>query len=95
MSILKKPIVTEKVSALNEHGKYGFVVDKNANKVEIKKEVEKLYGVTVEKVRTMNYLGKPKSRYSKSKVVTGRSVSFKKAIIAVADGDIIDFYSGV
>jgi large subunit ribosomal protein L23 len=95
MSILKKPIVTEKVSALNEHGKYGFVVDKNANKVEIKKEVEKLYGVTVEKVRTMNYLGKPKSRYSKSKVVTGRSVSFKKAIVTVADGDIIDFYSGV
>lgn len=95
MSILKKPIVTEKVSALNEQGKYGFVVDKDANKVEIKKEVEKLYGVTVEAVRTMNYLGKPKSRHSKSRVVTGRSVSFKKAIVTVAEGEVIDFYSGV
>ena len=95
MNILKKPIVTEKVSALNEQGKYGFVVDKDANKVEIKKEVEKLYGVTVQAVRTMNYLGKPKSRHSKSKVVTGRSASFKKAIVTVADGEVIDFYSGV
>ena len=95
MSILKKPIVTEKVSALNERGTYGFVVDKNANKVEIKKEVEKLYGVNVESVRTMNYLGKPKSRYTKSKVVTGRSSSFKKAMVTVAEGEIIDFYSGV
>ena len=95
MSILKKPIVTEKVSALNERGTYGFVVDKNANKVEIKKEVEKLYGVNVESVRTMNYLGKPKSRYTKSKVVTGRSGSFKKAMVTVAEGEIIDFYSGV
>lgn len=95
MSILKKPIVTEKVSALNEKGKYGFVVDKNANKVEIKKEVEKLYGVNVESVQTMNYLGKPKSRYTKSKVVTGRSASFKKAIVTVAEGEVIDFYSGV
>lgn len=95
MSILKKPIVTEKVSALNESGKYGFVVDMNANKVEIKKEVEKLYGVNVESVRTMNYLGKPKSRYTKSKVVSGRSASFKKAIVTVAEGEVIDFYSGV
>ena len=95
MSILKKPIVTEKVSALNEQGTYGFVVDKNANKVEIKKAVEKLYGVNVESVRTMNYLGKPKSRYTKSKVVTGRSASFKKAIVKVAEGEVIDFYSGV
>ena len=95
MSILKKPIVTEKVSALNEQGKYGFVVDKNANKVEIKKEVEKLYGVNVESVKTMIYLGKPKSRYTKSKVVSGRAASFKKAIITVAEGEVIDFYSGV
>ena len=95
MSILKKPIVTEKVSALNEKGKYGFVVEKTANKVEIKKEVEKLYGVNVESVQTMNYLGKPKSRYTKSKVVTGRTASFKKAIITVAEGEVIDFYSGV
>jgi large subunit ribosomal protein L23 len=95
MSILKRPIVTEKVSALNEQGKYGFIVDPNSNKVEIKKAVEKLYGVTVENVRTMNYLGKPKSRYTKSKAVTGRSASFKKAIVTVAEGEVIDFYSGI
>ena len=95
MSILKKPIVTEKVSALNEQGKYGFIVDPNSNKVEIKKAVEKLYGVTVESVNTMNYLGKPKSRYTKSKAVTGRASSFKKAVVTVAEGEVIDFYSGI
>ena len=95
MDILKKPIVTEKVSAMNEQGKYGFIVDKDANKVEIKKVVEKIYGVTVESVKTMNYLGKPKSRYTKSKLVTGRAPSYKKAIVTVADGEVIDFYSGI
>ena len=95
MNILKKPIVTEKVSALNERGKYGFIVSADSNKVEIKKAVEKLYGVTVKSVRTMNYLGKPKSRSTKSKVVTGRASSFKKAIVTVASGDVIDFYSGI
>lgn len=95
MSILVKPLVTEKVSALNEKGKYGFVVDRNANKVEIKKAVEKMYGVTVENVNTMNYLGKKKSRFTKSRVISGRSASFKKAVVTVADGDVIDFYSEI
>lgn len=95
MSILKKPLVTEKVSALNESGKYGFVVDKDANKVEIKKAIEKTYGVTVEKVNTMIYPGKSKSKYTKSKVVTGRTSAYKKAIVQVAEGEIIDFYGGV
>ncbi len=95
MSILIKPVVTEKISTLNESGKYGFIVDRKANKVEIKKAVEKMYGVTVESVNTMNYLGKPKSRYTKSKVVSGRTASFKKAIVKVAEGDVIDFYSGL
>jgi len=95
MSILKKPLVTEKVSALNEVGKYGFVVAKSANKVEIKKAVEKAYGVTVESVNTMVYPGKSKSRYTKSRVITGRTSSYKKAIVQVAEGEIIDFYGGV
>ncbi|MBA4055751.1 MAG: 50S ribosomal protein L23, partial [Marivirga sp.] len=63
MSILKKPLVTEKVSALNEKGKYGFIVDSDANKVEIKKAVEKQYGVNVERVNTMVVMGKKKTRY--------------------------------
>ncbi|MBL6446511.1 50S ribosomal protein L23 [Fulvivirga sp. 29W222] len=95
MSVLIKPLVTEKVSALNEKGKYGFIVNRKANKVEIKKAVEKMYGVTVEDVNTMNYLGKAKSRYTKSRVVTGRTPSYKKAIVTVADGEVIDFYSEI
>ena len=95
MSVLKKPLITEKVSTLNESGKYGFIVDKDANKVEIKKEVEKMYGVTVESANTMRYQGKQKSRYTKSKVVSGRTAGYKKAIVTVADGEVIDFYSGI
>ena len=95
MSVLIKPLVTEKVSALNEKGKYGFVVDRKANKVEIKKAVEKMYGVTVEDVNTMNYLGKAKSRYTKSRIISGRTPSYEKAIVTVADGEVIDFYSEI
>jgi large subunit ribosomal protein L23 len=95
MSILKKPLVTEKISALNESGTYGFVVDKTANKVEIKKAVEKTYGVTVSSVNTMVYPGKSKTKYTKSKIIQGRTSSYKKAIVKVAEGDIIDFYGGV
>ena len=95
MEILKKPLVTEKATAQNESGKYGFVVDRRANKVQIREAVEKMYGVTVEKVRTMNYQGKYKSRYTKTKVLTGRTTSYKKAIVQVAEGEIIDFYSGI
>ncbi|GAB3331463.1 50S ribosomal protein L23 [Marivirga atlantica] len=95
MSVLVKPLVTEKISDLNEKGKYGFVVDVNANKVAIKAEVEKRYGVNVEDVNTMKYLGKQKSRYTKSRILTGRKPSFKKAIVTVAEGEIIDFYSEI
>jgi large subunit ribosomal protein L23 len=95
MEVLKRPLVTEKASSQNENGVYGFVVDKNANKIEIKKAIEKMYGVSVQKVRTVNYLGKPKSRFTKSKVVSGRTSSYKKALVTVAKGEIIDFYSGI
>ena len=95
MSVLIKPLVTEKVSDLNEKGKYGFIVDRKANKVEIKKAVEKMYGVTVESVNTMQYQGKQKTRYTKSRIITGRTGSFKKAIVTVAEGEVIDFYSGI
>ena len=95
MSVLKKPLITEKASALNESGKYGFIVDQNANKVEIKKEVERMYGVTVESVNTMKYQGKAKSRYTKSKVISGRTAGYKKAVVTVKDGEVIDFYSGI
>jgi len=95
MSILKRPLVTEKVSALNEKGKYGFIVDVNANKVEIKQAVEKMYGVNVEKVNTINLMGKLKTRYTKAGVLAGRKPNYKKAIVTLAQGEVIDFYSNV
>jgi large subunit ribosomal protein L23 len=95
MSILKKPLVTEKVSSLNEKGKYGFIVDAEANKVEIKKAVEKQYGVNVEKVNTLNVMGKFKTRYTKAGVLSGRRPNYKKAIVTLAEGEVIDFYSNV
>jgi len=95
MSILKRPLLTEKASAQNEEGVYGFIVATDANKIEIKKAVEKAYGVNVKSVRTINYLGKKKSRYTKSQVISGRAASFKKAIVKVAEGEVIDFYSGI
>jgi len=95
MSVLKKPLVTEKVSALNEKGKYGFIVDASANKVEIKLAVEKQYGVNVEKVNTMNVMGKLKTRYTKAGVLAGRRPNYKKAIVTLAEGEVIDFYSNV
>jgi len=95
MSILKKPLITEKVTAQNENGVYGFVVDRNANKVAIKQAVEKMYGVNVEAVRTMVAPGKKKTRYSKGAFLTGKTSAFKKAIVKVKDGEIIDFYSNL
>lgn len=95
MSVLRKPLVTEKVSALNEKGKYGFIVDTDANKVEIKKAVEKQYGVNVESVNTMVVMGKKKTRYTKAGVLAGRKPSYKKAIVTLAAGEVIDFYSNV
>ena len=95
MSILIKPLVTEKISALNEKGKYGFVAKDSANKVEIKQAVEKMYGVNVEHVNTINVLGKFKSRFTKAGVLSGRKPSYKKAIVTLASGEVIDFYSNV
>lgn len=95
MSILKSPLVTEKVSALNEKGKYGFLVDIKANKVEIKQAVEKTYGVNVERVNTLSMMGKKKVRFTKAGTLAGRKPNYKKAIVTLAKGEIIDFYSNV
>lgn len=96
MGIIIKPIITEKMTALGEKlGRYGFVVDKRANKLQIKKAVKELYGVEVEEVNTMTYAGKRKSRNTKSGILTGKTNSFKKAIITLAKGESIDFYSNI
>ena len=95
MSILKSPLVTEKISALNEKGKYGFIVDIDANKVEIKNAVEKMYGVNVERVNTISMMGKLKTRNTKAGMLSGRKPNFKKAIVTLAEGEVIDFYGNV
>jgi large subunit ribosomal protein L23 len=96
MDILVKPIVSEKMTIQSENfNRYGFIVDTRANKLQIKKAVEEMYGVSVEAVNTMRYLGKKKSRNTKSGVIEGRANSFKKAIVTLADGEKIDFYSNI
>ena len=96
MTIIQRPIVTEKMTAAGEKsGRYGFLVDRQANKIEIKKAVEKLYGVTVEEVRTMNCRGKVKSRHTKTGLVTGRKNMRKKAIVTLKKGETIDFFSSI
>jgi large subunit ribosomal protein L23 len=95
MDILKKPLITEKISAMNERGVYGFVVEKTAKKPEIKNAVEKMFGVKVVSIRTIRYAGKHKTRYTKSKIVSGYTNAFKKAIVQVAEGEVIDFYGEI
>lgn len=96
MNILIKPVITEKMTKESEtNNRFGFIVDRRANKLEIKGAVEKMYGVSVEKVRTMIYPGKAKSRNTKGGVISGRTSSYKKAIVDVAEGESIDFYSNI
>lgn len=97
MGILIKPILTEKQTAITEKfsNRYGFRVSPSANKVEIKKAVEELYGVKVVSVNTMNYAGKKKSRFTKSGVISGKESAFKKAIVTLNEGEVIDFFSNI
>lgn len=96
MGIIIKPIITEKMTAMGDKlGRYGFIVDKKANKIQIKKAVKELYGVEVDEVNTINYPGKFKSRYTKSGVLSGKTNAFKKAIVTLAKGETIDFYSNI
>ncbi|MBQ8736773.1 MAG: 50S ribosomal protein L23 [Bacteroidaceae bacterium] len=97
MGYIIKPLVTEKMTAITEKqgNKFGFIVRPDANKIEIRKEVEAKYNVNVVSVNTMNYAGKRKSRYTKTGVIKGRTNAFKKAIVTLRDGETIDFYSNI
>ena len=75
--------------------RYGFIVERDANKVEIKNAVEQMYGASVKDVNTVNYHGKRKSRYTKAGMLTGRTNHYKKAIVTLAGDDKIDFYSNI
>jgi large subunit ribosomal protein L23 len=95
MDIIKKPIVTEKVSQLNESGVYGFEVDKRANKIQIKSAIENKYGVSVDSVRTVNKKGKSKVRYTKAGFISGKTSDAKRAYVKLAEGEMIDIYDNV
>ena len=96
MEISIKPIVTEKASALTEKlGRYTFMVSPEANKYQIKDLVEKLYGVKVTRVNTCNVRSKNKSRWTKSGLLRGKTAAWKKAIVDLAEGQNIDFYSNI
>ncbi len=96
MDIMIKPIVTEKANAISEKtNRYSFTVSPEANKYQIKNLVEKLYDVKVVGVSTMNYDGKKKMRYTKRGIQRGKVAAFKKAVVTVAEGQTIDFYSNI
>ena len=96
MELLKKPILTEKASALTEKSnRFTFKVDHKANKLQIKQVIEKMYGVNVLAINTMVVDGKVKSRNTKGGLVTGRSPKYKKAIVTLKDGETIDYYANI
>ena len=94
-TIIKKPIITEKATGLSEaFNRFTFAVDRTANKIEIKKAVEKMYAVQITDVRTMNYGGgKPSTKYTNRGVVEQPSKKWKKAIVTVANGETIDLFN--
>ena len=96
MGILIKPLETEKLTIQGEKlNRYGFEVDRSANKLEIKAAVEEMYGVKVLNVNTVNYHGKSKSRFTKAGLLSGRANHYKKAFVTLASEDKIDFYSNI
>ncbi|NNK21961.1 MAG: 50S ribosomal protein L23 [Winogradskyella sp.] len=96
MSILIKPIITEKATMQSEVlNAYAFQVSTKANKVEIKKAVEAAYGVSVEKVRTINVRPDRKTKFTKTGVQHGKTNAVKKAIVQLAEGETIDLYANM
>jgi len=96
MEILIKPIVTEKMTGQVEGlNRYGFIVNRNANKLQIRKAIEGLYKVSVKSVNTLINGGKRKSRFTKAGVISGSTGMSKKAFVTIAKGETIDFYSNI
>ncbi len=96
MSIIIKPIITEKITKDGEiFNRFGFIVNKKANKVEIKKAVEAAYGVSVLDVNTMIYRADRTVKYTKSGMISGKTSAYKKAIVQLKEGETIDFYTNI
>jgi large subunit ribosomal protein L23 len=96
MSILIKPIITEKATLASElKNCYSFQVNTKANKVEIKKAVEAAYGVSVEKVRTINVRPDRKTKFTKTGIQHGKTNAVRKALVQLAEGETIDLYANI
>ena len=96
MSILKKPLITEKSTKLSEKlNQFGFMVDKDATKPQIIKAIESMYAVNVTGISTIKYAGKAKSRFTKKGLFEGRKPGFKKAIVTLKEGQAIDFFQNI
>jgi len=96
MTVILKPIITEKMTQMGEKlNRYGFMVDRKANKLQIKQAIKDLYGVDVATVNTLVFSGKNKTRYTKTGIISGRTSTYKKAIVTLAKGESIDFYSNI
>lgn len=96
MSILKRPIITEKATKIGETlQQYAFIVDRTANKIQIKQAVEKMYNVTVENVNTLRYYDKVTIRQTTKGLAEGGKGAFKKAVVRLKKGETIDFYSSI
>ncbi len=95
-TILIRPIITEKAETLSENfNQYSFVVERKANKIEIKNAVEKLYSVNVSSVNTIVMPAKAKNRNTRSGIVKGHISAYKKAVVTLADGEEIDFFGDI
>ena len=90
--VIVRPVVTERSTELaNDRGAYTFIVNKDANKIEIKNAVESLFDVKVKDVRTANYRGK----WRRMGNAYGQKAAFKKAVVTLAEGQRIDVYEGI
>ena len=94
VDVIKKPLVTEKAMKIGLKNQYAFIVERYANKIEIKKAVEELFEVEVTSVRTLNVKGKIKSRFTRRGVQRGRTAARKKAVVTLKEGQKIDLVSG-
>jgi large subunit ribosomal protein L23 len=91
-AILKRPLITEKMTGLAEQRQYAFEVSIEANKIDIARAIEKKFAVTVESIRTIRYKGKHKAQLTKRGRIAGQRADFKKAVVTLKEGQKIDFF---
>ena len=94
--ILISPLITEKMTNISaDQGKYGFIVNPNANKIQIAKAIEQKFNVHVTDVKTIKYNGKIKTQFRKSRRFTGKTSGYKKAIVTLKEGESIELFEEV